>query len=126
MAGKVVHFEVPYDDVDRATSFYKDIFGWQIQSVPELSYHLVSTGPSGAQWVRVQLPRRPNGSQAWIRSSATELSSTGVDDIDASLAAIEAHGGSTVEKKIPVGEMGFAAYFTDSEGNLLGLWQSAG
>ena len=41
MAGKVVHFEVPYDDVDRATSFYKDIFGWQIQSVPELSYHLV-------------------------------------------------------------------------------------
>ena len=34
MAGKVVHFEVPYDDVDRATSFYKDIFGWQIQSVP--------------------------------------------------------------------------------------------
>ena len=49
MAGKVVHFEVPYDDVDRATSFYKDIFGWQIQSVPELSYHLVSTGPSGDQ-----------------------------------------------------------------------------
>jgi predicted enzyme related to lactoylglutathione lyase len=25
-----------------------------------------------------------------------------------------------------VGEMGFAAYFTDCEGNLLGLWQSAG
>ena len=37
MAGKVVHFEVPYDDVDRATSFYQDIFGWQIQSVPELA-----------------------------------------------------------------------------------------
>ena len=38
----------------------------------------VATGPSGAQWVRVQLPRRPNGSQAWIPSSATELSSTAV------------------------------------------------
>ena len=49
MAGKVVHFEVPYDDVDRATSFYKDIFGWQIQSVPELSYHLVSTGPRASR-----------------------------------------------------------------------------
>ena len=24
-----------------------------------------------------------------------------------------------------VGEMGFAAYFTDSEGNLMGLWQTA-
>ena len=125
MAGKVVHFEVPYDDVDRATSFYKDIFGWQIQSVPELSYHLVSTGPSGDQG-----PTEPGyiggGMFARQASVATPVITIDVDDIDASLAAIEAHGGSTVEKKIPVGEMGFAAYFTDSEGNLLGLWQSAG
>ena len=27
--------------------------------------------------------------------------------------------------KEPVGDMGFAAYFNDSEGNLMGLWQSA-
>ena len=57
---------------------------------------------------------------------ATPVITIDVDDIDASLADIEAHGGATVEKKIPVGDMGFAAYFTDSEGNLLGLWQSAG
>jgi lipoprotein-anchoring transpeptidase ErfK/SrfK len=37
-----------------------------------------ATGPSGARWVRVQLPRRPNGSEAWIPAAATELSSTGV------------------------------------------------
>jgi predicted enzyme related to lactoylglutathione lyase len=49
-----------------------------------------------------------------------------VDDIDATLADVEARGGSTVEKKTPVGDMGFAAYFKDCEGNLLGLWQSAG
>jgi predicted enzyme related to lactoylglutathione lyase len=49
-----------------------------------------------------------------------------VDDIDATLAEIEGRGGSTVEKKMPVGDMGFAAYFTDTEGNVLGLWQSAG
>ena len=108
MAGKVVHFEVPYDDVERATSFYKDIFGWQIQSVPELSYHLVSTGPSGEQG-----PTEPGyiGGGMFARQAgvATPVITIDVDDIDASLAAIEAHGGSTVEKKIPVGEMGFAA-----------------
>ena len=38
----------------------------------------VATGPSGGRWVRVQLPRRPNGTQAWIPEAATELSSTGV------------------------------------------------
>jgi hypothetical protein len=48
-----------------------------------------------------------------------------VDDIDATLAAVEKHGGSTVNGKQPVGDMGFAAYFTDSEGNVMGLWQNA-
>ena len=91
MAGKVVHFEVPYDDVERATSFYKDIFGWQIQSVPELSYHLVSTGPSGDQG-----PSEPGyiggGMFARQASVATPVITIDVDDIDASLAAIEARG----------------------------------
>ena len=48
-----------------------------------------------------------------------------VDDIDAARRAIGRHGGATVRAKMPVGDMGFAAYFTDSEGNLVGLWQGA-
>jgi hypothetical protein len=27
MTGRVVHFEVPYDDADRARAFYSDLFG---------------------------------------------------------------------------------------------------
>ena len=49
MAGRVVHFEVPYDDVERATGFYRDVFGWQIQGIAELDYHLVATGPTSDQ-----------------------------------------------------------------------------
>jgi hypothetical protein len=33
--------------------------------------------------------------------------------------------GSTIPPKEPVGDMGFAAYFTDPEGNVVGLWQNA-
>jgi predicted enzyme related to lactoylglutathione lyase len=124
MAGRVVHFEVPYDDVERATSFYKDIFGWEIMAMPELDYHIVSTGPSGEQG-----PTEPGyiGGGMFARQGnvSTPVITIDVDDIDATLATVEARGGSTVEKKIPVGDMGFAAYFTDCEGNLLGLWQSA-
>ena len=49
-----------------------------------------------------------------------------VDDIDKTLATVEDHGGSQAGDKIQVAEMGFAAYFRDSEGNLMGLWQNAG
>ena len=48
-----------------------------------------------------------------------------VADIDASLEEIERLGGATVSGKQPVGEMGFSAYFRDTEGNLMGLWQSS-
>jgi len=33
-------------------------------------------------------------------------------------------GGKTVQKKMPVGDMGFAAYFKDTEGNVIGLFQN--
>ena len=41
------------------------------------------------------------------------------------LGVIEKHGGSVAGGKMPVGDMGFAAYFQDSEGNVMGLWQNA-
>lgn len=30
MAGKIVHFELPSGDADRASAFYSGLFGWQI------------------------------------------------------------------------------------------------
>jgi uncharacterized protein len=48
-----------------------------------------------------------------------------VDDIEAALARVEKLGGKTVLARQAVGDMGFSAYFTDPDGNLLGLWQNA-
>jgi predicted enzyme related to lactoylglutathione lyase len=47
-----------------------------------------------------------------------------VDSIDATLERVGGMGGSTVVGKTPVGDMGFAAYFTDPEGNVIGLWET--
>ena len=124
MSGRVVHFEVPFDDADRARSFYQDVFGWQIQPVPEMGYNMVSTGPMGNQGPSDpgyigggMLPR-----QDPVTAPVITLE---VDDMDAALLAVEKHGGTAAGDKMPVGNMGFAAYFKDSEGNLMGLWQTA-
>lgn len=45
MAGRVVHFEVPYDDAARARAFYAEVFGRAIESMPEFDYDFVQTGP---------------------------------------------------------------------------------
>jgi uncharacterized protein len=127
MSGRVVHFEVPFDDGDRARSFYKEIFGWQLQTMPEMGgYTLVMSGPSGdtgpteAGFI--------NGGMLSRDQAATPgpVIVVDVDSIDASLEKIEGQGGSTVVGKTPVGDMGFAAYFKDPEGNVIGLWENAG
>jgi len=41
-----VHFEIPFDDGERASSFYADAFGWKLDAMPDMHYVLVTTGPS--------------------------------------------------------------------------------
>lgn len=126
MSGKVVHFEVPFDDADRASSFYQGVFGWQIQSMPEMQYHLVGTGPAD----ETGMPSDPGyiggGMFERVADVPTPVITIDVDDIDAALVAVNANGGATVREPEDVGTMGRAAYFTDSEGNLMGLWQTLG
>jgi predicted enzyme related to lactoylglutathione lyase len=125
MSGRVVHFEVPFDDAERAKGFYREVFDWQIQPMPEMGYNIVSTGPVGDQG----MPNEPGyiGGGMMERQAPvnTPVITLAVDDIDATLVAVEKHGGGAVGEKLAVGDMGFAAYFHDSEGNLMGLWQNA-
>jgi predicted enzyme related to lactoylglutathione lyase len=126
MNGRVVHFEVPFDDGERAKAFYRDVFGWTFSEMPEFDYVGVSTGPTGEDG----MPSEPGfiGGGMFKRAAPVELPviTLNVDDIDATLRQVEERGGSPVGEKMAIGEMGFAAYFRDSEGNLMGLWQTAG
>jgi predicted enzyme related to lactoylglutathione lyase len=48
----------------------------------------------------------------------------GVDAIDDTLKKIEAGGGSVVQPRTEIPNMGAFAYFKDSEGNVVGLWET--
>jgi uncharacterized protein len=125
---KVVHFEIPADDVDRAKEFYGSIFGWQLQtmSMGEGDYTIVMTTPIDEQ---SQLPTEPGGINGGMmeRSEGTPSSpviTIDVEEIDQALKEIEAQGGSTVTPRTPIPGMGAFAYFKDPEGNVMGLWET--
>jgi hypothetical protein len=48
-----------------------------------------------------------------------------VTDLDSALAKVEELGGEIVVGRTQVADMGWSAYFRDTEGNVMGLWQSA-
>lgn len=124
MNGKVVHFEIPAKNLKRAQSFYKDVFGWQINEVPmpQGSYTLVSTGPVDKDGRPAQPGNINGGMMKMTKPIASPVITLQADDIDAALDAVKKHGGKTVVKKTAMGEFGFYGYFKDSEGNLLGLF----
>ena len=125
MTGRVVHFEIPFEDGDRARGFYADVFGWNIMNMPEMNYTMVSTGPTDEQGP----PSEPGFINGGMLQRDAPVGSpvivVDVEDIDGSLEKIEKLGGSTVLAKQAVADMGFSAYFKDPEGNLMGLWQTA-
>src|SRR5918993_5539431 len=105
MSARVVHFEVPFDDADRARSFYRDVFDWQMQPMPEVGYTIVSTGPMGDQG----MPEEPGyiGGGMLQRQAPvnTPVITLQVDDIDATFIAIEKNGGKRLGEKMAVGDM---------------------
>lgn len=125
MSGEVVHFEIPADDLERARTFYQQAFGWQLTPVPELEYSLITTVESGPDG-RPTEPGGINGGMLSRRPPFTApIVTIDVDDVDEALSTVERLGGKTVQGRNAVGDMGFTAYFEDSEGNLMGLWQTA-
>ncbi len=126
MSGRVVHFEIPADDPERAQEFYRTAFGWAVNSMPNMGYAILTTTPTDERGAPAE-PGAINGGMLRRESPVTApVVTVEVDDIDQALKTIDSLGGSTAREKLPVGDMGFAAYFTDCEGNLLGLWENAG
>ena len=123
---RVVHFELPADNEERAKSFYQKVFGWDISKYPGMEYHVVGTTEVDP---KTRMPTQPGAINGGLTKRNNEVKNTvitvDVPDIEAALKNIEKLGGKMVRKKEPVADIGFTAYFKDTEGNIVGLWQSA-
>lgn len=124
---KVVHFEIPADDLERAKGFYGSVFGWRLQTMPmgDGDYTVVTTTPVDEQ---TQEPTEPGGINGGLvpreESLTTPVLTIDVEAIDDALAEIEVRGGTTVTSRTAIPGMGAYAYFRDPEGNVLGLWET--
>jgi len=113
MAGNIVHFELPSEDADRASGFWRGLFGWQIgDSMMEgFDYRMFDAG-NGQGGAVMQSDKPGSGLVVYFST----------DDIDASAAKVRELGGSA-ENKQPVPTHGWFASCTDTEGNAFSLWQ---
>jgi uncharacterized protein len=122
----VVHFEIPFEDKDRAKKFYADTFGWTFQdSGVEMNgdqYTTIMTCEVDEETQRPKEIGKMNGGFVPKNMVNTPVVVMNVKDIEKAIAQVEANGG-TGGDVFPVGTFGLYAYVTDSEKNRIGIWQ---
>lgn len=122
---RVVHFEINADDVERASKFYRAVFGWKIEpwGPPGYGYRHVETGHNsepgidGGIW-KGQGPTPAPGSRLNAFNCSVE-----VENIDETISKIKDAGGSIVKDKAQIPGVGSLAMCSDTEGNTFGLMQ---
>ena len=125
---KVVHFEITYDDHARAKDFYGSVFDWDLMDNDMGNgqvYTTATTVPIDEQMRPKEAGAINGGFTGRGKETPSPVITIGVDSIDDTLKKVESSGGSIVTPRTPIPDMGAFAYFKDSEGNVMGLWETA-
>ena len=126
MMNKVCHFEIPTENRDRAKKFYAEVFGWHTEDMPFQNevYTFAITTPVDEQFMYTEKGGINGGmfnKEAPLQSPVVTIE---IPSIDEHIAKIEAAGGKLLLPKGEVPDMGWYAYFRDTEGNVMGLWEN--
>lgn len=112
------HFAINADDVGRARRFYEAAFGWTFEPWgPPDFYQITNAGEGVLGALQGRRELKPG-----TRATSYEAS-VGVEDLKATLAAVEAGGGRVLMPPYRIEGVGELAYVEDTEGNLVGVMQ---
>jgi predicted enzyme related to lactoylglutathione lyase len=109
----IVHVEFSAEDREAAGKFYSQLFGWEVEQIPEMNYATFETGDNVGGGFNPVTDTNPAG---------TVLVYIGTDDIDASLAKAESLGGKIVLPKSEIPDTGWFGFFSDPTGNVVGVY----
>lgn len=115
---RVIHFEIGAEDPERTQAFYADALGWTVSKWDgPVDYWLATTGGQDEPGINgAFMHARPD----WQRVVHT----VDVEDLNATIAKVEANGGKLVQARMAVPGVGYMAYCQDPEGVIFGLMQA--
>ena len=114
--GKICYVEIPANDVEASAAFYEAVFGWRLRKRGDGATAFDDTlGEVSGTWVTGRPPAPDPGLLLYVM----------VDDAEAAVEAIVAHGGELVR---PIGGDApeITARFRDPGGNVIGIYQEPG
>lgn len=122
----VVHFELPYENAERAAAFYRAAFGWQTQQFGgEMgNYVVVTTATTDAR------PDAPRGAiNGGLYQKKADFPAQypsiviGVEDLERSMRAVRDAGGEVLGSPVHIPAVGRYVSFFDTERNRSSMLQ---
>src|SRR5690349_21051513 len=117
MANPFVHVELNTTDVEKAKSFYSQMFDWKMEDMdmgPSGTYTVIKAGEgTGGGVLKNPMPGVPSFWLAYVL----------VDDIRAATEKARSLGAKIVNDSVEVPNMGWLTIIGDPTGAALGLWQ---
>jgi len=118
MANAINWFEIPVVDFGRAKKFYNTIFGFEMEE-QKMGDYLMGFFPSDQSGVSGAICHG-DGYKPSVEGTLIYLNADG--RIDEVIGRIEKAGGKIVmPKSLVTDDIGYIAYFTDTEGNKVAL-----
>ncbi|QVY63474.1 VOC family protein [Cytobacillus gottheilii] len=124
--GRIIHFEIHVDDMERAKKFYGEVFDWKFEDYSEFAgmpYFGAVTGSDEYPGINGALMQRkspaPDANQPLNGFACT----MGVGDYDETEAKILEQGGTAALPKYALPGMAWQGYYKDTEGNIFGIHQ---
>ena len=113
----VERFTINANNVTRARRFYADVFRWKFEPWGPPDFFMITTGNAEAPGIRGALRKRHEVTpDKPIYGFECSIS---VEDINATVSAIKAHGGKIVVPKTRIPGAGTLVMFEDTEGNIV-------
>ena len=110
--GKICYVQIPAIDINRSASFYKEVFGWQIEHKDNGHIAFHDGVEVSGMWVQGMKATTEPGLLIYIM----------VDNINTTIDSIIANGGKIVQS-IGKDAPEVTARFSDPAGNVIGLYQ---
>ncbi|GGK21520.1 hydroxylase [Pilimelia terevasa] len=113
---KPIWTDLGTSDIEAATRFYGQVFGWEAETDPVMGYTTFrKDGKRVAGAMQIEQEDQPVAWSTYI----------GTDDADAVSKRVEAAGGTVIMAPMDVAPHGRMAFYGDPAGAVFGVWQPA-
>ncbi len=114
----IVHFEIPSDNIERASKFYGSLFGWKMEKMQGPMEYLMfrTTDDKGKEVIGGGIMKRQMPDQGITNY-------IGVNSVDEYSKKVERAGGKVKVPKTEVPGFGWFAICLDTENNTFALWE---